>query len=190
VLCDDPRLTVREVVGPQPRRLVLDSTLRLPDSARLFDGGGELWVFAAHGRASARDQQRLHARGAEVTCLTATPDGRVSLQALMATLAGQGVKRLLVEGGAAILTSFLRERLADAVQIDIAPCFLGAPAIPGLADLGVVDAGGAIALDRLRIDRLGPNLLLSGAITYDTQPSDHRSPAELDHVRIPLHRAP
>ncbi len=123
-------------------------------------------------------------------CVTPTSDGRVSLQALMATLTAQGVQRLLVEGGAAVLTSFLRERLADAVQIDIAPCFLGTPAVPGLADLGVADASGAIALDRLRVDRLGPNLLLSGAITYDTQPADHTSSAELDHVRIPLHEAP
>lgn len=166
VLCDDPRLTVRDVVGPQPRRLVLDSSLRLPDAARLLEGAEGLWVFGSQGRAQARDQQRLEARGAQVMCVAPTPDGRVSLQAVMAALAARGIRRLLVEGGAAVLTSFLRERLADAAEIDIAPCFLGAPAVPGLADMGIADTQRAIALNDMRVDRLGPNLLLRGTIAY------------------------
>ena len=160
------RLTVREVVGPQPRRLVLDSSLRLPDAARLLEGAEGLWVFGAQGRAQARDQQRLEAHGAQVMCVAPTPDGRVSLQAVMAALAARGIRRLLVEGGTAVLTSFLRERLADAAEIDIAPCFLGAPAVPGLADMGIANTQRAIALNDMRVDRLGPNLLLRGTIAY------------------------
>lgn len=184
VLCDDPRLTVREVAGPQPRRVVLDSALRLPDAARVLDGEGSLWVFGAEGRATAHDQERLEARGAEVVCVAAA-GGQLSLRAVLATLEARGIRRLLVEGGAAVLTSFLRERLADAAEIDVAPCFLGAPAVHGVADLGVGDACCAIALDRLRVDRLGPNLLLSGAISYGAQPPEHPPSDRLDHVQIP-----
>src|SRR5262245_16110284 len=51
-LADDPQLTVRHVAGPQPARVVIDPSGRLPTSARLFaaDGVRRLVIVAADAK--------------------------------------------------------------------------------------------------------------------------------------------
>ncbi|MCY0464298.1 dihydrofolate reductase family protein, partial [Klebsiella pneumoniae] len=72
----------------------------------------------------------LEAVGAEVVRVAAAPDGRVSLAAVLSVLQMKGLARLMVEGGAHIITSFLTARLVDQVVITIVPRLLGGlPAI-------------------------------------------------------------
>jgi len=175
VLTDDPLLTVRACAGPQPRRVVLDSKLRTPTEARLFEtngASGEILIFGAVGRASVLAKERLAARGASTILVASDDNGRVSLPDMLAELYARGMRRLLVEGGATVLTSFLRARLADRAEIDIAPCLLGGPAIPSLRDLGADGVNGAVRLERLEIERLGPDVFVHGDIVYPTAASN------------------
>ncbi|HWG63379.1 MAG TPA: dihydrofolate reductase family protein [Streptosporangiaceae bacterium] len=55
------------------------------------------------------------------------------LQTMLADLAQRGVRRLMVEGGARLGTEFLTARLADELQLVIAPFFVGDPAAPRFA---------------------------------------------------------
>lgn len=71
-------------------------------------------------------------------------DGRIDLSALMRELADRAVNSVMVEGGARVITSFLRQRLADAVIVTISPQLLGG--------LPVIDAND---LDRTLDLRLG-----------------------------------
>ncbi len=123
VLADDPRLDVRGVpVLRQPARVVVDSGLRTPPTARLLGGPGSVWVATATGdpsRASA-----LRARGAEVLVLPGD-DGQVDLAALLALLAERGINELHVEAGQTLAGSLLREGLADEVLAYLAPVLLG-----------------------------------------------------------------
>jgi 5-amino-6-(5-phosphoribosylamino)uracil reductase/diaminohydroxyphosphoribosylaminopyrimidine deaminase/5-amino-6-(5-phosphoribosylamino)uracil reductase len=169
LLCDNPQLTARGVGAAHPLRIVLDSTLRSPATSRLFAQGpeaGRAIVVGTldHGRVEQR--ARLEALGAEVWLVAPDGEGRVDLHETLERLATRGVERLLVEGGARVLTSFLRTRLADRAQIELAPLFLGAPATSCLAELGLGQVGAAPRLEQLDVERLGSSLVLSGTLSY------------------------
>jgi diaminohydroxyphosphoribosylaminopyrimidine deaminase / 5-amino-6-(5-phosphoribosylamino)uracil reductase len=130
VLADDPRLDVRlpEEGDPgsrrQPLRVVLDSQLRTPAGARLFETGGEVLILTA---LSAPDDARaaaLTARGARIESLPA--DGpRVALPAVIARLGELELNEVLVEAGATLAGELLRQSLADELLLYVGPRLLG-----------------------------------------------------------------
>lgn len=169
VLHDDPQLTARGVGQAQPLRVVLDSGLRVSLGSRLLAperGAGKVLIFGCTERASPGRRRELEAAGAEVLLTSAEQTGRVALPTVLDALAARGVKRLLVEGGAKVLTSFLQAGLAQRAEVEIAPLWLGAPATPGLCELGVGHLGQALRLERLEVTRLGQNVLVRGDIAY------------------------
>jgi len=121
VLADDPRLTVRLVAGPDPQPVVVDSTLRFPAGAHLLTHPRGVWIATtpAHGKTGAIGEP---ARLIEVA---ADPCGHVDLHALLAELGRRGIRSLMVEGGAQVLTSFLEQGLAQSMVITIAPRLVG-----------------------------------------------------------------
>ncbi len=124
VLADNPRLTVRLVPGPDPEPIVLDSRLRFPLDANLLHPPRAPWI-ATTDRADPERQTALAAAGARVLRFPAAADGRVPLPALLEALADAGVKRLMVEGGSAVITSFLSARLVDRIALTLAPRLIG-----------------------------------------------------------------
>ncbi len=136
---DDPRLTVREVVTPrQPRPVLVDSRLETPLTAKLLAGGA--LVFAA--RHDTEKISRLTASGAEVVVLPNSA-GKVDLAAMLLELGRRGYNEVLVEAGAKLNASLLREGLVDELLIYQAPMLLGDQA-RGMADLPeLVELSGA-----------------------------------------------
>ncbi len=124
VLADDPALTVRLVPGDSPQPVIVDSRLRAPPNARLLHGETPVWI-ATTEQADPTRRQRLEQAGAHIFNLPTDENGRVDLAALLTCLNAEGIRSLMVEGGARILTSFLAERLADYAVITVAPVFLG-----------------------------------------------------------------
>jgi riboflavin-specific deaminase-like protein len=163
---DDPRLTVRACEGRHPRRVLLASTLAVPTTARALEPGPGVLVIGVAGRATNAARDGLEALGAEVRLVPSAADGLVSLPHALAEMSAWGVGRLLVEGGARILTAFLRERFADEATIEIAPRLYGATAIAALGSIGVDTSEGALAIEDARVDRLGPNTVVRGRIAY------------------------
>ena len=169
VLHDDPRLNARGEARKQPLRVVLDSELRLPLGARLLApdaAAGEVVIFGCAERASKERQRQLQDSGATVLLTSADRQGRVALGEALQALAARGVERLLVEGGAKVLTSFLQARLAKRAQIEIAPLWLGVPATSSVCELGVSQLGQALRLERVEVARLGQNVLVQGDVAY------------------------
>jgi GTP cyclohydrolase II len=177
VLADDPQLTVRLTAGANPQPVVVDSHLRTPASARLFDSvqrdGRPAWIATTNG-ADPVARQLLEARGARVLRVPAWANGWVDLPALLATLSEQGVEHLMVEGGAKIITSFLRSRLVDYAVITVAPHLLGG--LSALADLSSEHHGGGGKLNGVRprlgrwaSHRLGEDLVLSGEVRWTSE---------------------
>jgi diaminohydroxyphosphoribosylaminopyrimidine deaminase/5-amino-6-(5-phosphoribosylamino)uracil reductase len=142
---DDPRLTVREVATPrQPRPIVIDSRLETPLSAKLLAGGA--LIFAAQH--DAEKNAAFSARGAEVVVLP-NHSGKVDLAAMLLELGSRGYNEVLVEAGAKLNASLLREGLVDELLIYQAPLLLGDKArgmadLPEIVDLG--ELGGALRL--------------------------------------------
>jgi diaminohydroxyphosphoribosylaminopyrimidine deaminase/5-amino-6-(5-phosphoribosylamino)uracil reductase len=129
VLADDPLLTDRSGArrSRRPlRRIVLDSHLRLPADCQLIAGAAETPVLVATV-AGARAAEDLSAGGAELLELPAG-DGGVDIPALLDELGRRQYTRLLVEGGARVLSSFIESRLADELLVFISPQAAGPPA--------------------------------------------------------------
>ncbi|CBL46123.1 Riboflavin biosynthesis bifunctional RIBD: diaminohydroxyphosphoribosylaminopyrimid ine deaminase + 5-amino-6-(5-phosphoribosylamino)uracil reductase oxidoreductase protein [gamma proteobacterium HdN1] len=144
VLSDDPALTVRPASWPaddapwgwpdgftpiQPLRVILDSQLRTPTSARLLREPGQN-VFAHIGSNPEREEA-LRACGA--TCISFPGrDGRVDLVPVLQWLAAQEVNEVLIEAGASVAGSFIEAGLVDEWVVYQAPCLLGSEARPAL----------------------------------------------------------
>ena len=121
---DDPRLDVRLVdTAFQPLRVVIDSQLATPASARIFGAPGRVLVYAA--QSDAARSAALEARGAEVA-LAPGASGKVDLARVLADLAARGINELHVEAGHKLNGSFVRESLVDEYLIYLAPKLLGA----------------------------------------------------------------
>ncbi len=134
---DDPQLNVREVeTSRQPLKVVVDSRLELPLSAKLL-GSGKVLVAAAV--ANKDDIAALQDKGAEVVVLP-NARGKVDLPELMRELARRELNEVHVEAGVKLNGSLLAEGLVDELLIYLAPSILGDGArgmfgLPELSDL-------------------------------------------------------
>jgi diaminohydroxyphosphoribosylaminopyrimidine deaminase/5-amino-6-(5-phosphoribosylamino)uracil reductase len=149
IIADDPQLTVRDLRDgilaiKQPWRVVVDSSGRTPEKARIRDQAAPTWIATA----------------AEVG---AGPDGRVDLTALLHELYARGVRAVLLEGGPTLAGGFLAAGLIDKVVGYIAPKFLGGGQ-PSLMDAGVTTIAEAIELDLTDITRVGPDLRFTASL--------------------------
>ncbi|UTD28848.1 bifunctional diaminohydroxyphosphoribosylaminopyrimidine deaminase/5-amino-6-(5-phosphoribosylamino)uracil reductase RibD [Bradyrhizobium sp. WD16] len=144
-LADDPLLTCRlpGLEVRSPRRVVLDSHLRLPLGGRLARSARQapLWVITS-AAAEAPAAALLGAEGAEVIRLDGTAQA-ADLETVLRELSRRGVTRLLVEGGSRVAASFLREGLADEFWLLRGPGEIGPKgldALDGLALAAITDA--------------------------------------------------
>ena len=118
-IADDPQLTVRRVSGPQPARVVIDPKGRLGADARMFADNGvrRLLITEQRTRCTAP-------AGVEVITLP-TIDGQFAPSAILAALAGCGMRRMLIEGGADTISRFLVAGCLDRLHVMVAPIILG-----------------------------------------------------------------
>ena len=117
VVADDPQLSVREVDGPCPARVVIDPNFRLPEAARMLcDNGGP--VFAIQSGPGAR------APGVEPIIAPRTGEA-IAPGDIVAALAARGFRRILIEGGAATVSAFLAAGAVHRLHLSIAPMIIG-----------------------------------------------------------------
>jgi GTP cyclohydrolase II len=162
LLADDPELGVRHWSGPWPEPVVLDSRLRTPPTARLLAASVPRSVrIVCTAAADEALGPPLMARGAQILRINAWPNGWVDLDALVHALAEMGVKRLMVEGGAKVLTSFLRAELGDYAVVSVAPRLLG-----GLSAVGPLQEGRLPRFASTSSHQLADDFVLSGALRW------------------------
>ncbi|MDF1701465.1 MAG: bifunctional diaminohydroxyphosphoribosylaminopyrimidine deaminase/5-amino-6-(5-phosphoribosylamino)uracil reductase RibD [Planctomycetota bacterium] len=169
-LIDDPQLTCRLADGPphgrpQPRRVVFDSSLRLPASSAMVRSAAEVQVLVVCGE-DADHARRTALESSDVAVLPVpVVDGRVDLGAALEALYVHGVRRLLVEGGAKIHGAFLKAGLADQVSAFVAPRILGGKdAVPAVEGSGIDTAEAMQDLEEVMWRRLGDDLLMQGYV--------------------------
>jgi 3,4-dihydroxy 2-butanone 4-phosphate synthase/GTP cyclohydrolase II len=124
VVSDNPQLTVRYATGEHPQPVILDSHLRIPREASVWKHPKPP-LIACLATTNRERRQELEAAGGRIIDLPPSPEGRVSLPALLDRLRQLGIETLMVEGGAQVITSFVREKLADALAITVAPALVG-----------------------------------------------------------------
>ena len=149
VIADDPRLSVRQVQGRNPARVVVDPRGMLPAKARLLEDAG-VPVYAIQTADHPRPQ------GVTVITLPATA-GRIDPRAMVHALAGRGLRRLLIEGGADTLSSFLAAGALDRLHIAVAPLLIGS-GVAGIT-LPAIDRLNQAIRPRVTLHRLGEDAL-------------------------------
>ena len=157
VLADDPELTVRLVDGLNPLRVILDSKLRTPPSAKIIGNDQKCLILTSLDS----DPEKLKAltdSGAEVEQIS------MSLPSVLNFLVDKGILTLMVEGGSEVLSSFLREGLADFVRLFVAPRIFGEG--KGLnVGLNFSDVNEAFRLKNVKTKMLGEDFMIEGRLT-------------------------
>lgn len=158
VLIDNPLLTARGVKTPkgQPLRVVLDERLKMPVSARILEGEAKTLIAVSKRRFDAHKDKELKGR-AEIVYLK-EKDGLIDLKALLQELASRNIQSLLVEGGAAVFSSFIRLGLWDKIYLFVAPMILG-EGIKWSKDLKL-ELTHAKRVKLINVKRIGGDLLL------------------------------
>src|SRR5438067_10471720 len=180
VLQDNPHLTVRHAEGPDPLKVVLDSRLRTPDSAALLSETPRRTIFLATPAADPSDIRRILKLGGQVLVARADAAGQVDLADGLRLLGRQGIRSVMVEGGARVITSLLRTRLADRPVICLAPIVLGR-GVEAVGDLGIARLGQALGLRGMHVRQLGEDLILSGELAGER--GDLAGEDESKHLR-------
>lgn len=159
---DDPQLTTRlpEGGGRDPLRLVVDSGGRTSPAKKLFRlGSSARTVLALSNRAPRAREAAYRDAGAEVWRFPAGARG-VRLKPLLRRLATEGCNHVLVEGGAQLFASFLRERLADELWLFLAPKLVGASGLSWVGELEIARMAGAQGVTLVSAEAVGSDLLI------------------------------
>ena len=143
VLADDPMLTVRDAPAPRvpPRRIIFDSELRTPLGAGVVRGARIVPTTIVARRAATDRREAMAAAGVDVRVYE-------TLEAALRGFAADGVRAMLVEGGARLAASLLEQGMVDRLVIFQAPVVLGADALNPFAHLS---SSAAAALGHLRV---------------------------------------
>jgi diaminohydroxyphosphoribosylaminopyrimidine deaminase/5-amino-6-(5-phosphoribosylamino)uracil reductase len=164
VLKDDPRLTARIPKGRDPYRVILDSSLRIPEDAQVLHEPFSKTIIAATEKVPVDKMERLHKRGVQVLQLD-SDKGRVNLVSLLRHLGEMGMMSLLVEGGSQVNGSFLDQGLIDKILFFLGPKLLGDPQALGIfGGKGSSDLQRAVSLRDLRTKKIGEDLLVEGYV--------------------------
>ena len=164
VLADDPRLDVRLPPEPgrtrrQPLRVILDTQLRTPPAAQLFNLDSEVLVLT--GNESPEDPRALAlaGRGARIESLPLA-EGRLALPAVIDRLGELELNEVLVEAGATLAGELLREGLVDELLLYVAPLLLGPDARALVALPPLHELAEALSYVLLETTQLGDDLRL------------------------------
>jgi len=164
VLTDNPLLTARPARGKQPTRVVLDTRLRIPPDCKLLATVKKAPVLILTSAETVRTNpeavEMITRKGAEVLACPDTQAGS-NLHFLLDELSKRAMPQLLVEGGPTVITSFLREGLADEVCVYIAPKILGRSGSVNISEQ-MAELAGAVGLHHVDIKRFGHDIRITG----------------------------
>jgi len=165
VVSDDPRLTVRHVVGRDPVSIVLDPSGRVPASARLLARN----PIVVTSEVTEDLERALAERGARIWRVACRGDGRFDLTELLRRLREHRIDSVLIEGGGETAAMFLEQGLVDKLTLFIAPIVIGGrDAIPAFGGAGAKAIADAWRLRDVMIERLGDDLAYTG---YPVRPN-------------------
>jgi len=167
VLKDDPLLNVRlpDEQTRDPLRVVVDSRLRFPDTAKMLTQQSRAATLIA---TCCNDPERidaLEAAGAEVLVLPADQHHQVDLPALWDELGNRHVQHLLLEGGSTLATSAWKACLIDELMVFVAPRLVGGCPTSGLfSGVGTTLMAKSAILDDMHHETSGSDLLIRAKV--------------------------
>ena len=165
VLADDPQLTVRLVRGRNPTRVILDSRLRIPLDARVVSSQETVpTIIATTSHADEKKLASLREAGIEVLVIREDEEGKVDLRELLGALGKRGISSVLVEGGAGVITSLLRQNLVDKMVVAVAPKIMG-KGIEAVGELNIREVSQTLKLSFKKVYRAGEDLIIEAGVS-------------------------
>ncbi len=157
---DNPSLDCRIKGGSNPYRVIVDSSLRIPLTAKVLAHKDGRTIIAATGRASQKKIDILLSRGVRVI-VTVDSEGRVDLKSLMKELGRMDITSVMIEGGSSINASALSSGIVDKVLVFMAPRILGGvDSIPSIGGKSPLLIEHAVKLRKTNITTFGDDILL------------------------------
>lgn len=157
---DDPQLTVRLVEGRNPKRIVLDHELKTAIDKRIFHSEKNVFLFTSIEKKGSSKAKLLENLGVKLFFLKVDDKKRFHLKQVLKKINDEEIASVLVEGGAKIYNSFIKDNLFDELKIFIAPKLLGT-GIPFLSDFGIKEISKARKLSIHSFEKFDDDLLLS-----------------------------
>ena len=143
VLADNPSLTVRLVEGRNPQPIILDTRLRTPPDANLVQRSDlSTWIVIGNHDPDG-SSETFRQKGITLIGCRRDDDGMIDLVTLMALLGRRQVDSIMVEGGARVITSLVKLKLADLFVITVSPKLVGG--------LPIIDTRGFAAASPLKL---------------------------------------
>ncbi|HSB71715.1 MAG TPA: bifunctional diaminohydroxyphosphoribosylaminopyrimidine deaminase/5-amino-6-(5-phosphoribosylamino)uracil reductase RibD [Candidatus Methylomirabilis sp.] len=171
VLRDDPLLNTRLGIPDQrdPARVIVDNLARLPLRAKVVNRASTAPTLLAVSQTAPRARlEALEREGIQVIVVDGSPR-RVSLGPLMDALGKLGFLSVMIEGGAEINASALREGVVNKVLLFLAPILIGGKSAPtAVGGEGIESLGQATRLQDVRIERFDDDILVEGYIRKQT----------------------
>jgi diaminohydroxyphosphoribosylaminopyrimidine deaminase/5-amino-6-(5-phosphoribosylamino)uracil reductase len=159
ILADDPRLTVREWQGKNPQPVILDSQLRLPPTARICNHPDKTcWVLTL------ADVNNNYKDRVQILNFPANDLNLVPLKPGVKKIKEMGISSLMVEGGATVITAFLKAKLADAIVLTITPWLIGG--YKAVSDLDESDLSQLPVLHDMNNGMCGKDMIIYGKLAY------------------------
>jgi len=168
VLADNPRLTVRDVPGRSPVRVIVDSKLRIPTTAQVVQTATQIPTCVVTTLAAPKPlEEALHAFGVRVIRVAPTAEGRCDPSMMLRELAAREVVSVMCEGGSELGGSLLASGLADELHVFVAPLLLGPRGRPGAVDwAGPENPSDAPRIDPPRWELCGGDAYVWGPLRY------------------------
>lgn len=150
---DNPRLTVRYIEGRNPKRIILDTHLKLKINYKIFNNnsdGNLIVITSVNNRKKQSKIERLRSLGIQVLFANENKKGLIDLRSALIEIGKINISSLLVEGGSILYSSFMKSNLYDDITLFIAPKILGS-GTDTFEDMGIKSVQKA---NRLKIDSL------------------------------------
>jgi len=164
VIKDNPELTVRLVRGRNPLRVIVDSELNISRQAKIFQNISSTPTLIATIKTAADPQfKRFAGLGAEMITVGADKNGNVDLKKLFKMLAERNISSILIEGGAQVITSVLKNNLANRLVTIIAPKIIGR-GIEAVGDLNIRKLEAAKKLSIQKVLRRGDDVIIDSRL--------------------------
>ena len=166
IVRDNSRLTTRLIRGPKrdPIRIVVDSLLKVPLRANIFTQDSNANnIIVTTPKAFFQRHKEIEATGSKVLEVRTISRNKVDLKDMLEKLGKMGITSLMIEGGAQISASALREGIVDKLIFFIAPKIVGGNTAPGpVGGEGVARISEAIKIVRTNIRRFGDDIMVEG----------------------------
>jgi len=152
VISDNPKLTVKEkyVKNPrQPTRIILDSKCKTPVDSLVVNEKSKTYIITGS------DCKKTYGKNVEIIKCK-TKNGTIDLEDFIQKIYEKGIKKLMVEGGSRVITSFISKKLVDDIYIYVGPIIIGGKNTPSL----ISDIDTNIILKLVETKKIGSGILL------------------------------